>query len=120
LLTGPVSAVTADVPEHAIRALFVKHSLSLIAVVDEDHRVVGVVREADLIHRGFASADVVESAADLMAPAFSIPEDMPIRSALLQMATSRLRHAPVVAAGGELLGTLIDVVGLRWLRGARS
>jgi CBS domain-containing protein len=98
----------------------VKHALSVIAVVDEDHRVVGVIREADLIHRGFASADIVESAAEIMVPAFSIPEDMPIRSALLQMATSRVRHAPVVTAAGELLGTLIDVVGMRWLRGSRS
>jgi len=119
MLSGRVAAVAADVPEHAIRALFVKHSLALIAVVDEAHRVVGVVREADLIHRGLVSADVVECAAEIMTPAFSIPEGMPVRTALLEMAMSRVRHAPVVTPEGELLGTLIDVIGLKWLRGER-
>jgi len=117
LIAGQVSAVRNDVPDHAIRALFVKHSLSLVVVVDEDHRVIGVVREADLIHRGFASPEVAESAGEIMRPALSICEDTPIRAALLQMANSRVRHAPVVTTAGELIGTLIDIVGLRWLRG---
>jgi hypothetical protein len=117
LISGQISAVRNDVPEHAIRALFVKHSLSLVVVVDHDHKVVGVVAEGDLIHRGFKSGQAAECADEIMRPALSIREETPIRTALLQMATSRVRHAPVITAAGELIGTLIDVVGLRWLRG---
>ena len=97
-----------------------KHALSVIAVVDDDHRVVGIVRESDLIHRGLASLDVLECASEIMAPALFIREDTPIRNALLQMATSRVRHAPVVTAAGDLVGTLIDIVGLRWLKHGQS
>jgi CBS domain len=117
LIAGRVSAVRSDVSEHAIRALFVEHSLSLVVVVDHDHRVIGVVGEGDLIHRGFAALQNGECAGEIMRPALSIREETPVRTALLQMATSRVRHAPVITAAGELIGTLIDVVGLRWLRG---
>ncbi len=119
MVLGPVSAVRHDVPEHAIRALFVKHGLAVVFVVDDTHRVVGVVREADLLHRGFSASDL-ESAAEIMSPSLLIREDTAIRVALLEMAGARVRYAPVVTFEGEPLGTLIDVAGMRWLRAVQD
>jgi len=120
LMAGAGSAaVRHDVPEGTLRALFVKHQLRVVFVVDEAHRVVGVVREMDLMHRGFSDVGL-DDARGIMSTTLVIREDVPIRDALLQMANARLRHAPVVTSDGELLGTLFDIAGLRWLRNGPS
>jgi hypothetical protein len=55
-----------------------------------------------------------------MSPTLSIREDTPIRSALLQMGGARVRQVAIVTTNDELLATLVDVDGLRWLSGRSS
>jgi CBS domain-containing protein len=141
-LTTNVTCVGHDVDLGMLTALFVERNLSHLVVVDESWRVIGVVREGDLLRSSVSSivdtnraglrsgeADLVAAfaakvakvttAADLMSSPGAIPEDTSLRGALLQMARSHMRDAPIVTIGGRVFGVLHDVEGLRRLMSRR-
>jgi CBS-domain-containing membrane protein len=127
-IVGSVHAVRDDVALSSLRALIVEKKLSFLFVVDDSQKVVGVIRDIDVLRpsldalRARPTVDapgrgIEGGAGDIMSPTLCIREDMPIRRALVQMAASQARQVPVVTADGELVGRLVDVEGLRWLAG---
>ena len=100
------------------------HALSAVPVVDDDGRVLGVVSEADLLHKiEFAGFDPqvrlferkrvrtarakagAETAHDLMtAPAIVISERDTVAAAAKLLDTERVKRLPVVDATGRLVG----------------
>lgn len=119
-----VAAVRADTPYREIVDLLTGRRISAVPVVDEDHRVVGVVSEGDLMHkvergghpdgrpmfegpRGRAArikagADV---ARDLMTtPAVTTTGDTSIAEAARTMHRRGLKRLPVVDGEGRVVG----------------
>lgn len=89
-----------------------------VAIVDAEHRVLGVVHEMvagrRLIDLGVSDVAVV------MTSALAIHEATPVRMALRLLASSHRRDALVVRADGTPLGVFRDVDGLRWIARARA
>jgi CBS domain-containing protein len=124
VMTREVVRVRAETPYRAIVDLLVERRISAVPVVDEANRVVGVVSEADLLHRVEFIGDEHErrvferpsrheartkshaaSAHDLMtSPAVTVPPDLPVVGAAKLMATSGVQRLPVVDARGTLVG----------------
>lgn len=93
-----------------------------VAVVDEEHVLVGVVHESTFA-RALGAKHRVSLAADValvMSGGLAIPEDTPIRRALALLASAHLREVMVVDDAGVPLGVFRDIDGLRWLVRARS
>lgn len=51
IMTRDVATVTADMPVHEIARMMTERHISGIPVVDEAHNIIGIVTEADLLHR---------------------------------------------------------------------
>jgi len=122
-LKTSIAAVRDDLAIEKLRSYFVEHLISSIYVVDESHRLLGVVRDVDLLvsrHtlRPTASHEG-ETAAQVMSATSSVPENIGVRTALVAMARANQRRAAVVTSEGMLLGVLDDVAGLKWLVGRR-
>ena len=122
-LKASIAAVRDDLAIQKLRSYFVEHLVSSVYVVDESHRLLGVVRDVDLVvsrHtlRPTASTEG-ETAAQVMSPTSSVPENIGVRSALLAMARANQRRAAVITSDGMLLGVLDDIAGLKWLVGRR-
>ena len=102
-----------------------RNRVSAVPVVDTNRRVVGVVSEADLLvriageggaaPRGHQFTSGMETrhrlhaatARDLMtSPAVTITESATIAEAAHQCAHNRVRHLPVLDAGGRLVGVV--------------
>jgi CBS domain-containing protein len=128
LLRAPILGVREDLSIRDLAALLVERAIPQIFVVDEDSRLIGVVREVDLVRTAPAALDAWPSslvqalggrepkaAGEIMASTVSVSENTPLRRALLQMAVAHVRQAPIVTADGTLLGALHDLDGLRWL-----
>jgi CBS domain-containing protein len=112
LLRAPVLAVHADTSLREISRLFVDGQLACVFVVDDGEKVVGVVRDVDLLRAASPSSS---NARAVMGTALPVAESTSLRRALLQMAVTHVRQAPIVDADGELLGVLVDIEALRWL-----
>jgi CBS domain-containing protein len=133
-LRDGVVAVEEDVPVRDVVAMFVKHRLRLVVVVDAGGHVSGVVHESNLLphinahNRGHLPLDahlewtrVVHSAvSEVMSSARSISEVVSLREALAEMAAAR--HQRLVAVNGDGLptGILVDVYALQALRAASA
>jgi CBS domain-containing protein len=124
LMTHKVVQVREDTPYRAIVDALVERRISAVPVVDEAHRVVGVVSEADLLHRveflgaqherrvferpsrhearakshGMLARDVMTS------PAVTVTADTPVARAAKVMASAKVKRLPVVDASGALVG----------------
>jgi hypothetical protein len=77
--------------------------VGLLPVVDANLRLVGVLEKGHL-------------RADDDTLGLTIEEHTPIPAALTRMVRHRMRHAPVVARDGTVLGVLDDLDGMRALR----
>ncbi len=128
VVAGSVCAIHQDLPLRALRSFLTERNLSSLFVIDESEKVVGIVRDVDLRRPSLQSLrshpipddplqGVEQVAGDIMSATLAICEHTPIRSALVQMAGSRARQVAIVTTRGELLATLVDVEGLRWLAG---
>lgn len=113
VLTSKTFAVEADTTlKDAIEHLRREDRRS-VAVVDEEHVVVGVIHEG---HRRERSDLPV---ATVMGSRLSLPVETPVRRALELMAAAHLREIVVVDDDHVPLGTFRDVDGLHWIAAAR-
>jgi CBS domain-containing protein len=128
LLRAPIVVVRENLRIQDLASLLVERAAPQLFVVDEESRLIGAVRESDLVRTAPAALDawpgpLVEAlsgqrptiAGDIMASTVAVRESTPVRRALLQMAVAHVRQAPIVTADGTLLGVLGDLDGLRWL-----
>jgi CBS domain-containing protein/PII-like signaling protein len=122
VMTADVVTVRPDAPYREIVDTLANHRVSAAPVVDPDQRVVGVVSEADLLHRiEFVGDDrrVFASrrrrtahakahgatAKDLMSkPAITITSGAPLTAAAKIMDGERVKRLPVVDTAGRLRG----------------
>ena len=124
VMTHEVVRVGQDTPYRAIVDALVEYRISAVPVVDETRRVVGVVSEADLLHRVEFLGEEHERrvferpsrhearakahgtlARDLMtSPAVTVAADTPVVRAAKVMATAKVKRLPVVDATGGLVG----------------
>jgi CBS domain-containing protein len=124
VMTTDVVTVTADTPYREIVDTLAGRRVSAAPVVDENHRVVGLVSEADLLHkieyvgedherrvfagkrRRAAQAKAHGAAAqDLMsAPAVTIAPDASLTAAAKLMDDERVKRLPVTDQLGHLRG----------------
>jgi CBS-domain-containing membrane protein len=122
VMTTPVVAVRCDETFKEVAAKLRQYRVSAFPVVDDAHRVIGVISEADmlakevftrddgitaLMHRKEkAKADGI-TAGDLMThPAVIITPDDSVERAARLMYTVRVKRLPVVDAGGRLVGII--------------
>jgi CBS domain-containing protein len=89
-----------------------------VAIVDENHAIVGMVHETAFIGRRVADRAGAVSVA--MSSAIAVNERTPVRVALRLLAASHLREATVVSDAGVPIGVFRDVDGLHWIAAARD
>ena len=124
VMTENVVTVAEDMPYKEIVATLAQHGVSAVPVVDEAGRVVGVVSEADLLHKmEFAGLEphlhLIErrqrrmarvkasgdTARDLMsAPAITVGPDAALTAAASTMERERVKRLPVVDRRGRAIG----------------
>ncbi|QYX75251.1 CBS domain-containing protein [Streptomyces akebiae] len=120
VMTHTVVAVGRDAPFKEIVQLFDQWKVSALPVLEGEGRVVGVVSEADLLHKEeFRDADDTSgdfaarlkagavTAGELMnAPAVSVHPDATLAEAARIMARRKVKRLPVVDALGMLQGVV--------------
>lgn len=125
-MTSPVVSVLGSASYHAIVEVMVSKGISAVPVVDAEGRVVGVVSEADLLHKlefagvgpargllerrrsrdGRAKAGAV-LAADLMsAPPVTVRPSASVGAAATLMSERHVKRLPVVDGAGTLVGII--------------
>jgi CBS domain-containing protein len=124
VMTHEVVQVREDTPYRAIVDALMERRISAVPVVGEAYRVVGVVSEADLLHRVEFLGEEHErrvferpsrhearakshglSARDLMtSPAVTVTANTPVARAAKIMASAKVKRLPVVDASGALVG----------------
>ena len=138
VMTTQVVTVTPETTLHDVAALLLRHHISDVPVVDPDGRMLGIVGEADLIHRiavqdgrsrswwrGLMAGpeeDAAEflkvhgmRAADIMSrDAVTISEDTAVEEIARLFEEPRIRRAPVVDHG-RLVGVVSRADLLRTL-----
>jgi CBS domain-containing protein len=124
VMTTEVVAVPSDKPFKEIVDLLADRGISAVPVVDDQNRVVGVVSEADLLHKTeFAGESVAnrllesrrhrtarkkavgEVAGELMsAPAVTVSRETTLVEAARTMEEKDVKRLPVLDADGRLVG----------------
>ena len=97
-----------------VQGIIRKRSHDMVVVIDDEHRPLGIVTQADLRDR-----DQYVPAERLMSQRLiTLPAGMSNRDAFLQMETARIKAAPVLDSDGRLVGVLTrnDAVRLELLR----
>lgn len=124
VMTANVAAVGPHATLRQVAELMVERGISGVPVVDENHRVLGVVSESDIIvkaaHQTYPqellarlfgrgtderrmSAETAEEA--MTAPPITIAADRPLSEAARLMVQARVKRLPV-EEGGVLIGVL--------------
>jgi CBS-domain-containing membrane protein len=124
VMTGEVVAVRRDASFKEMAARLRQYRVSAFPVIDENHRVIGVVSEADLLakealadehaipaavtgilhHKQHQKAEGL-TAGDLMThPAVTVRPEDSVEHAARLMYTLQVKRLPVVDAGGYLVG----------------
>jgi CBS domain-containing protein len=123
-MTENVVTVPEDMPYKEIVATLAQHAVSAVPVVDEVGRVVGVVSEADLLHKmEFAGLEphlhlierrqrrvarvkaLGDTARDLMSsPAVTVSPEAALTAAASTMESERVKRLPVVDGRGRAVG----------------
>ncbi|MEU6657692.1 CBS domain-containing protein [Streptomyces sp. NPDC046821] len=101
----PVS-VRAGTPFKEIARLLDEFDITAVPVVDEDGRPVGVVSEADLLHRRATGTGSTTAAAIMSSPAITASPDWSVVRATRVMGRHAVKRLPVVDATGRLVGVL--------------
>jgi CBS domain-containing protein len=124
VMSREVARVREDTPYRAIVDLLMERRISAVPVVDGSNRVVGLVSEADLLHRMEFIGDEQErrvferpsrqearaksraaSAHDLMSsPAVTVAAETSAAGAAKIMASAGVKRLPVVDGDGHLVG----------------
>jgi CBS domain-containing protein len=106
IMTTPVLSVPLTLPALEIAPLLTAHGVGLVAVVDAQHRPVGLVSERELVSHFLVDGDDprLRTAADLMlATSALLPPDAYMFEAMALMQSRRLK-ALFVVADTELIG----------------
>jgi len=125
IMTAPALSVTEHMSYKQVARLLSEHRLSALPVLSRSGRVIGVVSEADLLHkqerhhsarpggmtwrlhRKAAAKAEARNAGQLMtSPAVTIHPDAPVGSAARLLNSHHLRRLPVVDPDGQLLGVV--------------
>lgn len=125
ILRGVALCIGSEVDVSTLRAALAERGLPELLVVDDEGRLVGLVRDVNLpralrpLHiasllSALKSPDL-RRVGDIMSTATSVGEDDSVRDAVLRMAHAHLREIPVITRGGELVGVLRDIDGLHSL-----
>ena len=123
VMTAPALSVTAHTPYKQVARLLSEHRLSALPVLSRGGRVIGVVSEADLLHKqerhhsarpggmswrlhrkATAKAGARNAGQLMTSPAVTIHPDAPVGSAARLLNSHHLRRLPVVDPDGQLLG----------------
>jgi len=123
VMTKDVVAVREDTPYRDVVNVLIERRVSAVPVIDRFDRVVGVVSEADLLHKVEAAGDdkprLFEShhrreerakatgrtAGDLMtAPAVCVPPSLAVAAAARRMHHGNVKRMPVEDDLGRLIG----------------
>jgi CBS domain-containing protein len=125
VMTGEVVAVRKEASFKEMAARLRQYRVSAFPVIDENHRVIGVVSEADLLakealagdragvpaavtgilhHKDYKKSEGL-TAGDLMThPAVTVRPEDSVEHAARLMYTLQVKRLPVVDAGGYLVG----------------
>jgi CBS domain-containing protein len=123
VMTGTVVVARPDTGYKELVDILTHYQVSALPVVDDDGRVIGVVSEADLLHklefdphhahrrlferrrRGNPPKADADSAAELMtSPALTIPPTATVGEAARRMEHHNVKRLPVVATDNRLIG----------------
>src|SRR5262245_8534346 len=116
VMTTDVVSAEGSTPYKDLVEALSQHAISAVPIIDDDHRVVGIVSEADLLHKlEFAGGDgrthllerrrqrqakakaSCDMAADLMSrPAVVIGDDAAVSAAARLMDQAKVKRLPVV------------------------
>ena len=124
-MSTPVVSVRPATPLKEVARLLLDREISAVPVVDQEHHLLGLVSEGDLLtlelvdQRRLASPEAVPehvpaTAAELMTrEVVAIPPDLDAGEAAQVITTRRLRHVPVVD-GDRVVGMLSrrDLLGM--------
>jgi CBS domain-containing protein len=121
VMTRDLLTITEDQPIFDVVSLFLTHHYHGIPVVDAKNRLVGIVRDAEILSM-FASRDPFvgefKSVGDIMhVPPLVIGASETVQRAAMKMFVDGTRFLVVVGEDGSILGvvTRIDLIkGIRW------
>lgn len=122
-MTIDVITVPADTPYGAIVSTLARHRISAVPVIDESHRVIGVVSQADLLHKVEFIGDTAQhpfewgsrkvnrakaegtTASELMSsPAVTIQPEESVVAAAKRLEAGKVKRLPVVDYLGRIAG----------------
>jgi CBS-domain-containing membrane protein len=125
VMTTQVTTARPETPFRDVVTTMAEHGISAVPVVDDDHRPIGVVSEADALakqefhggqdeqpHGDPAGRDrwyrsLARTAGELMtSPVLTIPADASVGTAALHLAGENVRRLFVVDAEGHLAGVV--------------
>jgi H+/Cl- antiporter ClcA len=115
----PANLLRAQVADHLVKAPVERRRQRLYPVVDDQQRLVGVVRRGDLLdwtqvpHAAHSGSLVSE----IQQPAVVAYDDEPVRAVVYRMAETGLTRFPVVARGSQ---KLLGMIALSDLLEART
>ncbi|WP_326715129.1 CBS domain-containing protein [Streptomyces sp. NBC_01474] len=89
-----------------IARLLDEFEITAVPVVDESERPVGVVSEADLLHRCVAGSGATTAADIMTSPAITAAPEWSVVRAARVMRRHAVKRLPVVDAAGRLIGVL--------------
>lgn len=82
IMTSEVISADQGATVPAVARVLVEHGISAVAVVDEDNRIIGMVREGDLLYRAESGTERRSWRLDMMTSAnTSSPKTTPNRTA---------------------------------------
>ena len=129
IMTKEPHTVLPSSPATELNTLFKEHRIHHVPVVDEGHKVVGIVGKSDFLYllRGFTvhESDRFREAAKLRAfkageimykdEVDTLQEDQPVKEAIRLLSENRYQALPIVDKDGKLTGILtthdiIDIV----------
>jgi CBS-domain-containing membrane protein len=126
VMTPNVVSVTETTPYKDIVQILAEHTVSAVPVVDSAQRVIGVVSEADLLHKmqfsglephlhllerkqrrmARAKADSDEARDLMTSPALTVTTDVSLPAVAKMMDEERVKRLPVVDDQGRLVGII--------------
>ena len=125
IMTRDVVTVTKDADIHEVSSLLAERGISGMPVVDDQHVVIGVITEADVlsmsgVKRGHTIREIIGhllgeplpgqdngTVRDFMSvPPITVHPDANVRGAAAILDKRRIKRLPVVDEGGRLLGII--------------
>ena len=109
VMTKDPKCCTATTPLTDVAWLMVDHDCGQIPVVDDAHRLIGVVTDRDIVCRVVAKGKnpSTMTAGDCMTqPATSVKSDAPLDDILMTMEEKQIRRVPVVDDHGLCCGII--------------